>query len=161
MCRHELRQNDGKREGTYNDWHMASKRDKESKATVILYIIPMYTGSNRNLTRALDSLKNLRDEHVRNTVGHSNSGSWWDWLFSSSWKATLLRLGTVFLQTIVILMVLTCCVVPLIQLMSKRMLDSLAEQHVLVPKQDSEKGVTDDNICKMADIQKPVWMVLS
>ncbi len=65
-------------------------------------VIPMHTGKEANITKALDLLGNLKDEYIRNTQGTTQSSSWGDWLFSSSSKATPIRLGTVFLLVVAI-----------------------------------------------------------
>lgn len=54
-------------------------------------VTPMHTDSGGNLTKAISMLKEFRDEHVRHTQGESESLDWWNWLFSTSWKAILIR----------------------------------------------------------------------
>lgn len=42
------------------------------------YIL-MNTGEEGNFTKVMSQLKELRDEHIRNTKGESKDKGWWTW----------------------------------------------------------------------------------
>lgn len=80
-------------------------------------VIPMHTGEGGNLTVAIRALEDLHREHVQSSYKpekEKDEADWLSWLFSGSWKAILIRMGTVLIIFLFILAVLTCCVIPLI-----------------------------------------------
>lgn len=64
------------------------------------------TEEHVNVTKALKCLVKLRDEHVKNTQGASETQSWLNCLFSTSWRATLIQQGLVIALIIIMLIIL-------------------------------------------------------
>ncbi|KAI5089799.1 hypothetical protein C0J45_19934 [Silurus meridionalis] len=57
-------------------------------------VISLHTGSAGPLHALLDRMVKARDEMVSNNAKESALSSWLSWLFSSSWLAGLVRIGT-------------------------------------------------------------------
>ncbi len=77
----------------------------------------MYTGEGGNLTGILKKMKTLRDEHVKNSNWNTRTQAIWDFFNKLFWKKVLQLIGMVVGTLLLIVMIVTCCVVPLIRLM--------------------------------------------
>lgn len=119
-------------------------------------VIPMHTGAEGNITKVLEKLKNVKDEHVQNTNVGSKGESWWDWLNAGTWKQTMIRIGMIIGVALLMLMVVMCCVFPLVQLMIKKI---MAGQFPVSPKTEAVDDFTETDICEMENKLISDWQI--
>lgn len=77
-------------------------------------LIPMHTGSNGSLTGVLEEMKQLCDEHVRNSNWNTQIKSFWDWLGKMGWLKYLKMAGIVPGGIVLVVLLVVCCVVPVL-----------------------------------------------
>lgn len=73
-------------------------------------VIPMHTGEGGNLTIDIKALEDLRKEYVQNSYdpdSEKEEADWLSWVFSGSWKAILISMGTVLVILLFILTLMT------------------------------------------------------
>lgn len=102
-------------------------------------VIPTVTGENGNLTLLLNKMKSLRDQHV--TMSNWNTknnvlAKIWDWLGSLSWTRIFRLIGMLLGGFLLLVMVLMCCILPLVSAMIKRATRIIPGQFLLQIQQN-------------------------
>lgn len=96
--------------------------------------IPMHTGDAGNITRILENLKRMRNDHVKHSNWNSSSYSVWQWFQNLSLLQLLKSIGIAIGIILLILMLLTCCVFPLIKILIAKTLKAVTQFPVYRPK---------------------------
>ncbi len=91
----------------------------------------MYAGEGGNLTLVLKKMTEMRNEHVHNSNWNTRAQSIWDFFNNLSWKKVLQMVGMVIGTLLLIVVLVTCCVIPLIRLMIRRMAGVITGQFSL------------------------------
>lgn len=89
--------------------------------------IPMHTGEAGNITKVLENLKRIRNDHVKHSNWNSSSYSVWEWFQSLSLLQLLKSIGIAIGIILLILMLLTCCVFPLIKILIAKTLKAVTQ----------------------------------
>lgn len=86
-------------------------------------VIPTVTGKDGNLTKMINKLKTLRDEHVASSNWNTEDqglAKFWEWLNNMSWKKILQVIGMVLGGFLLIVMLIMCIVLPAASAMIKK-----------------------------------------
>lgn len=86
-------------------------------------VIPTVTGKDGNLTKLLDKLRSLRNEHVINSNWNTKSQTLsriWEWVGSLSWRKILQMIGMLLGGFLLVVAVIMCCIIPIISAMIKK-----------------------------------------
>lgn len=75
--------------------------------------VPMHTGTEGSICKALVNMKEMRDEHVSNSYWNTKPPSVWGWIQSLSWEKAPQAVGMVIGLLPLIVMVVSCCVFPI------------------------------------------------
>lgn len=95
-------------------------------------VIPLHTGVNGNLTRILDKMRQMRDEHVRNSSWNTQLKGFWDWLGKLGWLKYLKMIGAVLGGILPVVLVVICCIIPLLRTLISSMIKGITGQFPLV-----------------------------
>lgn len=106
-------------------------------------VIPMHTGEDGNLTRALQNIRTLRDQHVQNSNWNTKISSIWSWLSTLSPGKILYTVGMLLGFVVLALLVIACCILPLVQFLIKRAMTSVAGQFIIIDHGSRPKTITD------------------
>ncbi|XP_078028292.1 uncharacterized protein LOC144464626 [Epinephelus lanceolatus] len=106
-------------------------------------VIPMHTGEDGNLTKALNSIRTLRDQHVQHSNWNTKISSIWDWLSKLSPVKILHIMGMLLGFVVLALLVLACCILPLVQLLIRRTMASVAGQFIIIDQGSHPKTITE------------------
>ncbi|KAL7392923.1 hypothetical protein ABVT39_003966 [Epinephelus coioides] len=109
-------------------------------------VIPMHTGEGGNLTKALEGMHTLRDQHVQHSNWNTRIPSMWDWLSALSPEKILKMMGMLLGIVVLALLTIACCVLPLVRLVIKRTMTSVTGQFVVIdqgPRPTSAESYED------------------
>lgn len=116
-------------------------------------LIPMHTGEEGNLTLTLENMKKMQDEHVRNSNWNTQLKSFWDWLGRMGWGRLFRMIGMVVGGFLLLVVMVVCCVLPLLRILIKRVFDTLTGQYPLLHVQyelnmqtHSQSSIADNEI---------------
>uniref|UniRef100_A0A3Q1E9Q4 Envelope glycoprotein n=1 Tax=Acanthochromis polyacanthus TaxID=80966 RepID=A0A3Q1E9Q4_9TELE len=101
--------------------------------------IPLYTAADGNLTRVLNEMRRMRDEHVLNSNWNTQIRSFWDWLTKGGWLHTLKVIGIAIGVFCLMVMVVVCCIAPILRLMVSTVFKKISGQFPLVQVQNAEQ----------------------
>lgn len=122
--------------------------------------IPMHTGTEGNLTKALVNMKEMRDEHVSNSNWNTKSPSVWGWIQSLIWKKALQAVGMVIGLLPLTFMVVSCCVSPILRVTITRAIKLVSGKFPLAVdlKVDMEVMLDQTQDDLTHELPDPCWM---
>lgn len=91
-------------------------------------VIHLHTGTRGTLTKDLEKLKQLQDEHMHNS-GFAQETNWFRWFLSTNWTATL---GSAIGLMLCIMALLASCLIPLGHRFIHIGVHNVAGKHVVV-----------------------------
>ncbi|XP_049444012.1 uncharacterized protein LOC125895877 isoform X1 [Epinephelus fuscoguttatus] len=106
-------------------------------------VIPMHTGEEGNLTHALQNIRTLRDQHVQHSNWNTRIPSLWDWLSTLSPGRILYTIGMLLGLVVLALCVIACCILPLVQLLIKKAMTSVAGQFIIIDHGSRPETITE------------------
>ncbi|MGL5955132.1 MAG: hypothetical protein ACRC0X_00780, partial [Brevinema sp.] len=99
-------------------------------------VVPLNTGPVGPITQLLERMVAHRDEMVRNNA--APEPRWYNWLFSASWTAGLLRIGTTVLAVLLIVLVTCSCGIPLLRSLVTKTAQLAFGQYMVMHSTDAD-----------------------
>lgn len=103
--------------------------------------IPLHTAAGGNLTRLLQEMRRMRDEHVRNSNWNTQLTSFGDWFWKGGWLEGLKKIGIAIGLLLLLVMVVVCCVIPLLRLMIFTVFKKVTGQFPLIHVQHADQVI--------------------
>ncbi|KAL7404270.1 hypothetical protein ABVT39_012257 [Epinephelus coioides] len=103
----------------------------------------MNTGEDGNLTQALENIRRLRDQQLQHSNWNTKTSSILDWLEKFSVGKISQTIGVIFGLVLLTILLIICCVLPLIQIRIRRAMRTAMGQFVMLIQQQEklpEKG---------------------
>jgi len=95
-------------------------------------LIPMHTDVNGSLTGVLQEMKRMRDEHVLQSNWNTQLKGFWDWFHKLGRGKYLEAAGMILGAVILIILIVMCCIIPLVRGLVSRLVVSVTGQFPVV-----------------------------